>query len=110
MKLAQSKKGKKHWYMLRIDTEEAVKIIKSLACQLLNQSANVERAEFCTEDKGEYFSIAVSDAYEFGGWKKRIRDLEEALWAEIDLSEGVKGADMSVVRKNSRRVLGQEEV
>jgi len=36
MQLAHGKKGKDRWYMLRVDTKEAIQIIRSLTSQLIN--------------------------------------------------------------------------
>ena len=47
-------------FMIRINPEEAIKIIQSLSAQLADKNPNSGRLEFFTE-KGEYFSIAVED-------------------------------------------------
>jgi len=41
-----------------VDRDEALRIIKSLAQQMVMKSANTGREEFYTED-GDYFTIAV---------------------------------------------------
>jgi hypothetical protein len=52
-----NKKGEKG-YMVRVDREEAVHLIMSLATQIHCNNKNSTREEFIT-NKGEYFSVAV---------------------------------------------------
>jgi hypothetical protein len=46
--------------MIYLTQREALRLMKSLACQILEGNANAGRDEFGTQD-GEYISIAVED-------------------------------------------------
>jgi len=58
MKIVRMKKDKT--CIVFVDKDEAVRIIKSLAHQMVNQNVNVGREEFQT-DEDEYFTIAVEN-------------------------------------------------
>lgn len=51
-------KRKPDGYMLSVTTEEAHKLISSLALQMFHESSNTGRTEFYTDD-GLYLSVAV---------------------------------------------------
>ena len=60
MRVVQTKvKGEKD-IVVFVNKEEAVRIIKSLAHQMMKKSSNTGREEFQTEDE-EYFTIAVQE-------------------------------------------------
>lgn len=48
-------------YMIQVSPKEALNLIQSLTFQMMNENSNSGRAEMYTEDKHEYFSIAVHD-------------------------------------------------
>ena len=50
-------------YAVKVNKKEALLLIKSLVNQLISDSSNVERLESYT-DKGEYFSIFVTEKSE----------------------------------------------
>jgi len=50
----------KEKYFVNVTQDEALRLIKSLTNQLINNSGNVGRLESYTDD-GEYFSIFVLD-------------------------------------------------
>jgi len=52
------KNKKEKGYMVQINEDEAMQIIKSLSSQILAKDCNSGRKEFYT-DKQEYFSISV---------------------------------------------------
>ncbi len=52
-------KRKPDGYMLSVTTEEAHKLISSLALQMFHESSNTGRTEFYTDD-GLYLSVAVN--------------------------------------------------
>lgn len=56
MKIIRTKKDKS--CVVFIDKDEAIRIIKSLAHQIMMQSSNSGREEFLTEEE-EYFTITV---------------------------------------------------
>ena len=58
MKIVRMKKDKT--CIVFVDKDEAVRIIKSLAHQMVSQNVNVGREEFQT-DEDEYFTIAVEN-------------------------------------------------
>jgi len=45
-------------YIVKVNPEEALRLIKSLSAQMMKKDSNVGREEFDTEE-GEYFTIAV---------------------------------------------------
>ncbi|MBA7624544.1 hypothetical protein ES703_31953 [subsurface metagenome] len=45
-------------FVIKVNPEEAIRLIKSLSVQMMKKGANTGREEFDTED-GEYFTIAV---------------------------------------------------
>ncbi len=47
-------------YMVRMNPQEALRLIESLSRQLLTKDPNGGRAEYTTKD-GKYFSVAVHD-------------------------------------------------
>ena len=56
MKIVRMKKDKT--CIVFVDKDEAIRIIKSLAHQIMMRSSNTGREEFFTEEE-EYFTIAV---------------------------------------------------
>lgn len=56
MKIVRMKKDKT--CIIFVKKDEAIRLIKSLAHQIMNQDVNVGREEFQT-DEDEYFTIAV---------------------------------------------------
>jgi len=60
MKIVRQKRGECKGHVVFVNKEEATRIIKSLAHQMMTQSVNTGREEFQTES-GEYFTIAVRE-------------------------------------------------
>ena len=58
MEMQAFKNKKEKGFMLRINEDEAMNIIKSLSAQILAKDGSSGRKEFYT-DKHEYFSISV---------------------------------------------------
>ena len=61
MKIMTWKKSGEHQqpgFMVRVNKDEAIKIIASLSMQIDDNDCNARRIEFIT-DKHEYFSISV---------------------------------------------------
>ena len=78
MELSSWKKNKmsSSGCMLRVDKKEALAIIKSLSSQLFNDNPNTGREEFLTE-KGEYFSIVVSEKPKYKSKELEISHIYE---------------------------------
>ena len=77
MKVIPLKKNKKLiGYMVTVNTEEANKLIASLALQMKNKNPDTDRDECYTED-GLYFSISVNFDKENEDRKLRKEILKE---------------------------------
>ena len=58
VKWKKNKKNKESGFMIRVNKDEAIRIINTLSTQILSKNPNTGRTQFTT-DKQEYFSISV---------------------------------------------------
>lgn len=111
-------KRKPDGYMLSVTTEEAHKLISSLALQMFHESSNTGRTEFYTND-GLYLSVAVDfekerkehhlkmDAYS----KMLKKKFEEEGWiAANDEVHGTNLKEQDDKKDNKRRKRSKTKV
>lgn len=71
-------------FMVRVSKLEALKLIESITCQLVDNENNIRRGEFY-DDKGQYFSISVHPNLKNKPWKQEDKSYEYNPVAEQDI-------------------------